>query len=149
MVERQILPWQMKSILIIFEVPPKMLCFALICPDLPSISEPIFMPLLCHRNPKWGKMWQIDAINRSKNVVEIVSSYYRSISRLFYHKNVNFSSPIFRTEKRPAEAERPSWVLLNCSEHFLRNRLFAFQLFLFLSGILNLLHSLEFVRCIL
>ena len=85
------LPWQIKSILIIFEVPPKMLCFAVICPDLPSISCLLFFPSLWHRNPKRGKMWQI----------------------------------------------------------FLINRLFAFQLFLLSTCILNLLHSFQFVRCIL
>lgn len=74
------LPWQMKSILIIFEVPPKMLYLTPIYPDLSSISEPIFIPLL-------------------------------------YHKNMNFSSPISRiekrTEKRPAAAERPSYVIIS------------------------------------
>ena len=39
--------------------------------------------------------------------------------------------------------------LLNCSEHFLRNWLFAFQLSLLLSDILNFLYPLEFACCIL
>ena len=143
------LPWQIKSILIIFEVPPKMLCFAVICPDLPSISCLLFFPSLWHRNPKRGKMWQIDAVNRSKNVVEIKGSYYRSISRLFYHKNVNFSSPIFKRKNALPKQSVNRTTLLNCSEHFLINRLFAFQLFLLSTCILNLLHSFQFVRCIL
>lgn len=66
-----LLPWQTNSILIIFQVPPKMLSFALICPDLPSISERLFCPKLCHQNPKRSKIRQIDAVNRSKNVVRI------------------------------------------------------------------------------
>ena len=66
-----ILPWQTNSIFIIFQVPPKMLSFALICPDLPSISERLFCPKLCHQNPKRGKIRQIDATVSSKNVVEI------------------------------------------------------------------------------
>ena len=57
-------------------MPPKMLYFALICRDLPSISDAYFHPSLCHKNPKRSKMWQIDAVNRSKNVVEIAYSYY-------------------------------------------------------------------------
>ena len=38
-----LLPWQTNSI-IIFQVSPKMLSFALICPDLPSVSEGVFYP---------------------------------------------------------------------------------------------------------
>ena len=52
-------------------MPPKMLSFALICPDLPSVSERLFCPKLCHENPKRGKIRQIDAVVSSKNVVEI------------------------------------------------------------------------------
>ena len=111
------LPWQTKSILIIFQMPPKMLCFASICSDLPSISEAYFCPSLCHRNPKRGKMWQIDAVNRSKNVVEIECSYYRSFQQLFYHKNVDFSLPIFEQRKRPAVAERVSANYENWNFH--------------------------------
>ena len=74
-------------------------------------------------------MWQIDAVNRSKTVVEIVGSYYRSISRLFYHKNVNFSSPIFQTEKRPAEAERPSWVIIKLLGTFFEKQAFCLPAF--------------------
>ena len=48
-----------------------MLSFALICPDLPSISEGLFCPELCHENPKRGKIRQIDAVGSSKNVVRI------------------------------------------------------------------------------
>lgn len=66
-----LLPWQTNSIFIIFQVPPKMLSFALICPDLPSVSERLFCHWLCHQNPKRGKIRQIDAVNRSKNVVRI------------------------------------------------------------------------------
>lgn len=51
-------------------------------------------------------MWQIDTVNRSKNVVETKGSYYRSFQRLFYHKNVDFSLPIFEQRKRLGEAER-------------------------------------------
>lgn len=39
-----LLPWQTNSIFIIFQVPPKMLYFALICPDLPSISREVILP---------------------------------------------------------------------------------------------------------
>ena len=82
------------------------------CSNLPRFAEYIrayfYAPTLSQKSV----MWQIDAVGSSKNVVEIESSYYRSISRLFYHKNVNFSSPMFQTEKRPAEAERPSCVLI-------------------------------------
>ena len=53
-------------------------------------------------------MWQIDAVNRSKSVVKIEGSYYRSFQRLFYHKNVDFSLSIFEQRKRPAVAERIS-----------------------------------------
>lgn len=48
-----------------------MLSFALICPDLPSVSEGVFCPELCHQNPKRGKIRQIDAVGSSKNVVRI------------------------------------------------------------------------------
>lgn len=49
-----------------------MLCFALICPDLPSISQRgCFAPYSVMEKPKRGKIRQIDAVNRSKNVVEI------------------------------------------------------------------------------
>lgn len=65
------MPWQTNSIFIIIQVPPKMLSFALICPDLPSISEGLFCPELCHENPKRGKIRQIDAVGSSKIVVGI------------------------------------------------------------------------------
>lgn len=74
-------------------------------------------------------MWQIDAVNRSKTVVEIEGSYYRSISRLFYYKNVNFSSPIFQTEKRPAEAERPSCLLIKLLGTFFEKQAFCLPTF--------------------
>lgn len=55
-----------------------------------------------------------------------------------------------QTEKNaPPKQSVNRTSLLNCSEHFLRNRLFAFQLFLLPSCILNLLHSFQFIRCIL
>lgn len=64
-------------------MPPKMLYFALICRDLPSISDAYFHPSLCHKNPKRSKMWQIDAVNRSKNVVGIGGGYYCEINSCF------------------------------------------------------------------
>lgn len=106
-----------------------MLCFAVIYPDLPSISWHIFCPSLCHRNPKRGKMWQIDAVNRSKNVVEIESSYYRSFHWLFYHINVNFSLPIFGQRKRPAEAERHSTVIIKLLGTFSEIQAFCLPVF--------------------
>ena len=60
-----------------------MLSFALICPDLPSISEGLFCPELCHKNTKRGKIRQIDAVNRSKNVVGIGGGYYCEINSCF------------------------------------------------------------------
>ena len=78
-----LLPWQTKSILIIFQVPPKMLSFALICPDLPSISERLFCLRFCHKNTKRCKIRQIDAVNRSKNVVGIGGGYYCEINSCF------------------------------------------------------------------
>ena len=78
-----LLPWQTNSIFIIIQVPPKMLSFALICPDLPSISEGLFCPELCHKNTKRGKIRQIDAVNRSKNVVGIGGGYYCEINSCF------------------------------------------------------------------
>ena len=76
-----------------------MLCFALIYPDLPSVSERLFCPKLCHGKPKRGKIRQIDAVNRSKNVVGIVavttkkkiiiiiSSFFEVNTCLQFHKN--------------------------------------------------------------
>lgn len=67
-------------------------------PDLPSISETYFCPLLCHRNPKRGKMWQIDAVNRSKNVIEIESSYCRSFHRLQLPLYIFFDNNIVHSD---------------------------------------------------
>ena len=60
-----------------------MLSFALICPDLPSISDGFICPELCHENLKRGKIRQIDAVNRSKNVVGIGGGYYCGIYSCF------------------------------------------------------------------
>lgn len=53
----------------------------LFCLDLPSVPAgtlPGSLPgSLCHETLECGKMWQINAVNRNKNVVGIGDSYYR------------------------------------------------------------------------
>ena len=68
----KILPWQMKSILIMFEVPPKMLCFALICRVYQSLSYAPNSVTEIRNGTKCGKLMP-------PIVVEIEDSYYRNI----------------------------------------------------------------------
>ena len=72
-------PWQTNNILIIIESPPKMHYSASICPDMPTSTIPPQTGNNVTEIPKRGKMRQVVAVNRSKNVVEIGGSYYSDI----------------------------------------------------------------------
>lgn len=68
-----------------------LLWFAPICRAYP---ERLFCPKLCHQNPKRSKIRQIDAVNRSKNVVGIggVTTVRLILVFLLCPINRNFSS---------------------------------------------------------
>lgn len=47
-----------------------MLYYAPFCRSLPTVAKDMFPGSLCHGTPEYGKIWQIDTVNRSKNVIE-------------------------------------------------------------------------------
>ena len=54
-----------------------------IIPQFTEYVRGVYYPKLCHQNPKRGKIRQIDAVNRSKNVVGIGGGYYCEINSCF------------------------------------------------------------------